>query len=432
MEFHFFALGIFNETDLSHPQMEENLRLHIGFEDHILFRPTSSMELLHTVREGLVVGKIIACAGCANTFQVRVFHPMTSEFLQLYSLPPITTAQFPMASQAHMLEVVSQDIAINVARASVCDIAHVVPLLEVESGLYNMSGSNNSFFIRYSLRNGIVEHYMSEYYFLSRPVEPISIRLFHSLNFLAGLVKKSLYHQGEAESCSRTFRLFFCTEAFCYLCHRLSSETMISSDARKQTFILYYDTLGMEARANYITKTHLRIVTKPALSLLQQMLGIGVGLGLTKRRPTKKSPLVHCTVGSFLTAVEVGENLPVELVADPKKRYHGDSVEFLYTEESRQLTCTVRYSKMIINTHAVATSRIRTAEVHKNVLAGAYVDANFHYNGELMTILSIQNDFATCRYLPNDIDSDIEDITELATIDLPLQQVHELVASFGR
>jgi hypothetical protein len=132
----------------------------------------------------------------------------------MYSLPPITIAAYPVASQAHMLEVVSQDISVNVERASIFDIAHVVPLLEVESGLFNMSGSYNSFFIRYALRNGIVEQYTSDYYFLSRPVEPISIRMFHSLNFLAGLVKKSLYHQGEAESCIRTFRLFLAQKLF--------------------------------------------------------------------------------------------------------------------------------------------------------------------------------------------------------------------------
>jgi hypothetical protein len=256
--------------------------------------------------------------------------------------------------------------------------------------------------------------------------------MFHSLNFLAGHVKKSLYHQGEAESCIRTFRLFFSAEAFCYLCHKLSSDSIIYSNPRKQAFILYYDTLAMEARTNHVTKTHVRIATKAALSLLRKILGIGVGLGLTKRKPTKKNPIHNCTVGSFLTAVEVGDNLPTELVIDCKNRYHGDSVEFLYTEESRQLTCTVRYSKLLINTHDVATSRIPTAEVHSNVVAGAYVNANFHYNGELMTILRIENNFATCRYLANDIDSDSEDRDALVTIDLPLQQVHELVTSFGK
>ncbi len=95
------------------------MRVHIGFEDYILFQPVSSMEVLHRVRKGLVVGKIVACTGSANTFQVQVFHPITSQFLQMYSLPPITIAAYPMASQAHMLEVVSQDISVNVERASI-------------------------------------------------------------------------------------------------------------------------------------------------------------------------------------------------------------------------------------------------------------------------------------------------------------------------
>jgi hypothetical protein len=85
--------------------MEEYLRVHIGFKDHILFQPASSHEALHSVREGLVVGKI-------------------------------TTAAYPMASQANMVELISQDdITIDVEKSGVFDIAHVVPLLEVESGL---------------------------------------------------------------------------------------------------------------------------------------------------------------------------------------------------------------------------------------------------------------------------------------------------------
>lgn len=222
-------------------------------------------------------------------------------------------------------------------------------------------------------------------------------------------------------------------EAFCYLRHKLSSESLISSNAQKQTLIMYFDTLGMEARTNYITKHHIHLVTQPALSILQQMLGTGVGLGLTKRKPTKKSSHLHCTVGCFLMSVEVGDDIPDVLLANCNARYYGDSVEFLYTEESRQLTCTVRHTKIIINSHNVVTSRLWLALVHeKHTVAGAYVGANFHYNGELMTILRIRDDFTTCKYLTDDFDSGSEDVEEVVTLELPLQLAHELVASFGR
>ncbi len=163
------------------------------------------------------------------------------------------------------------------------------------------------------------------------------------------------------------------------------------------------------------------------------MLGIGVGLGLTRRKPTKKNPLVVCTQGSFLASVELQDNIPFELIRKPLLRLSGDSVEFLFTEEIRQLLCTVRYSKIIINSSDVATSRIPTADVHENPVGGAYVTANFHYNGELMTIISIQNDYATCQYLHDETDSEDNDsIDEGQTIDLPLEGVSALVASFGK
>jgi hypothetical protein len=94
--------------------MEENLRVHIGFEDHILFRPSQSTGRVHVARDGLVVGKIARSLG--DRFQVRVFHPMCSEFLQQFSLPPITTENFPVAAQAHMLELVGQDCYVEVER----------------------------------------------------------------------------------------------------------------------------------------------------------------------------------------------------------------------------------------------------------------------------------------------------------------------------
>jgi hypothetical protein len=51
-----------------------------------------------------------------------------------------------MASQSHMIKLVGQDNYVEVERAEVHDIAFVLPIFEVESGWFNMSGSYNSFF----------------------------------------------------------------------------------------------------------------------------------------------------------------------------------------------------------------------------------------------------------------------------------------------
>ncbi len=224
---------------------------------------------------------------------------------------------------------------------------------------------------------GTPEKYTSVYYFVTLAVEPVSVRLFHSLNYLAGLLRKSMYHQGEAETSCRTFQLFFSVEAFCHLRHRVGGGSIVLAAPRKQSIIMYYDTLSMECHSNLITKSMIRIVTKQGLASLKSILGIGIGLGLTKRKPTKKNPLAYCSVGSYLKSVELGEEVPFDLIQSFNQKYHGNSVEFLYTEESQQLSCSVRYSKMIINTTDAATSRIPTAYVRTDVIAGAYVSAIF-------------------------------------------------------
>jgi hypothetical protein len=133
-----------------------------------------------------------------------------------------------------------------------------------------------------------------------------------------------------------------------------------------------------------------------------------------------------------LASVELQDNIPYELITKPLLRLSGDSVEFLFTEESWQLSYTVRYSKIIVKSSDVAMSRIPTVDVHENPVGGAYVTTYFHYIGELMTIISIQNDYATCQYLHNETDGkDNDSIDEGQTIHLPLEEVSALVASFG-
>jgi hypothetical protein len=146
--------------------MDNSLRDHLGFEDYILFQPIESTvagrPLL--IVDNFAVGKIIG--GTANVLQVQVFTRMTSEVCLQYSLPPVTTAAHPTASLANMIEVVCQDFFVNMARSAIHDIAHVMPLSEVESGLFHMSGCYNCFFIRYSFCGGaLVPNSASEYFF---------------------------------------------------------------------------------------------------------------------------------------------------------------------------------------------------------------------------------------------------------------------------
>jgi hypothetical protein len=126
----------------------------------------------------------------------------------------------------------------------------------------------------------------------------------------------------------------------------------------------------------------------------------------------------------------LGEEVPMDLIHSVYQKYRGNSVEFLYTEESRQLSCSVRYSKIIINTAKAANSRIPTALVRNDVIASAYVSANFLLNGLIMTVHQIDNNIARCRYVLDESDSTDSEHCEF--IDLALDQVQSLVAAFGR
>jgi hypothetical protein len=257
------------------------------------------------------------------------------------------------------------------------------------------------------------------------------MRLFHSLNHLSGMVKKSLYHQGEATSCYRIFRLYFSSKAFSYLFHMLSDVSVTASAPWKQSFTMHYDSLTLEAKTKHITKTYLQIVTKQGLQALQKALGVGVGLGMTKKKPTKKVLLAHCTEGSYLTSLELADVVPAELVRKPMLQWTDNSAHLIYTEESRQLSFSLKYSKLLINNTDIVTSRIPTGQVHQQVIGGALISSVCFYNGELLTIVRINDSLATCHYLRDDDDS-ADNSVQWDTIDLPLDIVNDLVASFGR
>jgi hypothetical protein len=85
------------------------------------------------------------------------------------------------------------------------------------------------------------------------------------------------------------------------------------------------------------------------------------------------------------------------------------------------LTCTVRFSKIVVNEKAVATSRIPTAVVESPV-SGVYLNVWFLHDGSLLEVNAINKSSATCTYME---ESDRENI------ELPLELVAELVTRFG-
>ncbi len=94
----------------------------------------------------------------------------------------------------------------------------------------------------------------------------------------------------------------------------------------------------------------------------------------------------------------------------------------MYSEQNRNLTCTVRFSKITISSADVATTRIATTEVVSQE-SNVYVGVWFHHDGELLEVQDINNNTVTC--------SNVHD-ESLDAITLPLNLVEILVKAFGR
>ncbi len=123
--------------------------------------------------------------------------------------------------------------------------------------------------------NGSIVPCSQEYYFRHCVIQPFSVRIFHSINHLAQQMKKSTYHQTEAELSLRTFRTSFSMEAFGYLSYKLQGTSIQHRKERKQAITTYYDSLSMQARSIVITKCYIRIMTRQGLKALQGVFGSG-------------------------------------------------------------------------------------------------------------------------------------------------------------
>jgi len=358
-----------------------------------------------------------------NDIQVRIFNGMSSRIIRRHAIRPLQASDHPTASA--MVEVIGTETRCTFSRDQILDIAFVLPLLEVESGNFFMAGAANCFVCRFIYENENLESYVSiSYYFSWRPVEPLSLRFFSQLNALAGNLKKMMCHTAESQISMRSFRLSFSSEAFYYLRHKLPM-CIQQYTSRKQAATAYLPTLRMVAMTKETNRCFLRVLTTEELQQLRKILGTSVGIGLAKNRPSKKRRIVDCTIGSIMTSIEVGDFAPEAVLAKPLQRIPNNGIDFVFTDETRQLLCNIRYTKLVVEKSEVATSRITTADVlNRSLVAGAYVNCNFHYNNVLFRVLRITDDICHCI---SDNDEDEE-----TAIELPLGEVHGLVALFGR
>jgi hypothetical protein len=162
-------------------------------------------------------------------------------------------------------------------------------------------------------------------------------------------------------------------------------------------------------------------LSKASLDALRKLLGVGVGLGLTRKRPTKAAHVVVCTIGGLLTSIECEAEAPYDVVMQPDHHSANDGIDFIVYEKSRCLSCTVRFTKLVVNDRLVATSRMPSA-VAAGAVSGVYVSVWFLYDQTSMEVVAVNKITASCAY--------VED-SYRTLIELPVELVADLVARFG-
>ena len=354
--------------------------------------------------------------------KLKLFKPMDSETVKNYMIKPISATDYSVAAQDGMVELYQTTQEIYVLRSKIKDIAFILSVDEVESGMFHLAGAENTFFVRFMLVNNTMKPCNRAVYFARYLIEPLGVRLFTAMNTLSQHLRRAMYHLAESEVSSRSFCLpLFSMESFMYLSHKIQGHAVGTSIMRNQCVTKYLNTLKMECYVKTNVLTYVRILTAPALNALRKILGTGIGLGLTSGRPTKKNPVGYCTIRSIMTSLECGPVVPPDVILKPEVRCFTNGIDFIFSEQNRNLNCKIRFTKITISEAADAISRLATAEV-TTAESGIYDNVWFQHENNLLEVIKVNGDVVTCKFVEEDDQDNIQ---------LPLGLVKDLVARFG-
>ena len=114
----------------------DELRSYASIDDAITFKHDHDH----------LIGKIFEIDSNSNV-TVLLFLQVTAEVLNRYSLPRVTETESPVASKSGMAEVFLSERRLVINRASIIDVAFIVPLQEVEGGSFHLAGARNTYYI---------------------------------------------------------------------------------------------------------------------------------------------------------------------------------------------------------------------------------------------------------------------------------------------
>jgi hypothetical protein len=108
--------------------------------------------------------------------------------------------------------------------------------------------------------------------------------------------------------------------------------------------------------------------------------------------------------------------------AKPRNLKYANGIDFIFSEQNRNLNCNIHFTKIVIKEIEDATSRLPTAHA-TSAESGIYVGVWFQHDGDLLEILEVDGEMVTCSY--------VEDLNQ-EHVQLPVGLVTELVAIFGK
>jgi len=109
-----------------------------------------------------IIGRKVKVHG-SNKESVAIFKNVTPEMLLHYSLPTITVGTSSLAMKSSMAKLFHTTEVWKIYRSAITDLAFIIPLYEVESGLFHLSGAQNTYFIRYKFNSiGNIEDWNQE------------------------------------------------------------------------------------------------------------------------------------------------------------------------------------------------------------------------------------------------------------------------------
>lgn len=171
-----------------------------------------------------IIGRIVK-VHASDKVSLVIFKTVMTDILLHCSLPTITVATSPLAMKSSMVELLETAEVWKIDRSLVTDLPFIIPLHEVESGLFHLSGAQNTYFIWFeSNSNGSIIDYQCSM-LEPRVAEPLSYRIFRGLNMLSSSITKVFYHQPEGQSMRKSFNIPLAYDAFYYLWCKLCNNS---------------------------------------------------------------------------------------------------------------------------------------------------------------------------------------------------------------